>query len=162
MSKTEASGSRRVFARRTVLAAGAAAALPLRLAHAQGQKLKIGLLLARSGIQAQIGIDCQRGADCAPEILKSKGYPDFEIVQGDTESKADIARVQAEKLIDQGCTVLIGCFDSSQTLTTAQVCEQRSIPFVVNISSVTALTEQGYKTVFRNFPTGPMIAADSF
>lgn len=143
-------------------ALAATAVVPLRFVHAQSGKLKIGLLLQRSGVQAQIGIDCQRGADCAPEVLKSKGFADFEFVLGDTESKPEAARAQAEKLIDQGIHLLIGCFDSGQTMAAAQVCEQKGIPMVVNIAAVPALTEQGYKTVFRNFPTGPMIAVDSF
>ena len=147
----------------TGAAAGAvAAAVPLRLAHGQGQKLKIGVLLQRSGIQAQIGIDCQRGVDCAPEILKAKGFADFEFVLGDTESKPETSRAQAEKMIDQGIHILVGCFDSGQTMAAAQVCEQKGIPLVVNIAAVPALTEQGYKTVFRNFPTGPMVASGSF
>jgi len=149
--------------RRTFIAGAAvAAAVPLRFAHAQGQKLKIGVLYPRSGPQAQIGIDCVRGVECAPEILKAKGYADFELVMGDTESKPEVSRAQAEKLIDQGIHILTGCFDSGQTMAAAQVCEQKGIPFAVAIAAVPALTEQGYKTVFRNFPTGPMIATDSF
>jgi branched-chain amino acid transport system substrate-binding protein len=153
----------RSITRRRTLAAGAAvAALPLRFAHAQGQKLKVGVLLPRSGIQAQIGIDCQRGVDAGLEVLKAKGYADFELVLGDTETNPQVARAQAEKLIGEGIHVLTGCFDSGQTLAAAQVCEQRGIPFVVSIAAAPAITEQGFKTVFRNFPTGPMIATDSF
>ena len=164
MSKTPHAGNDSSLRRRTVLAGAAAVAVaaPLRLAHAQGQKLKIGVLLQRSGAQAQIGVDCQRGVDVAPEVLKAKGYPDFELILGDTESKPEVSRSQAEKLVDQGIHVLVGCFDSGQTMAAAQVCEQKGIPLVVNIAAVPALTEQGYKTVFRNFPTGPMIATDSF
>ena len=152
------------FARRRFLitAGAAAAAVPLRLSHAQGQTLKIGVLLQRSGVQAQIGIDCQRGADIAPEVLKARGLPPFEFLLGDTESKPEVARAQAEKLVDQGIHMLVGCFDSGQTMAAAQVCEQKGIPFVVNIAAVPALTEQGYKTVFRNFPTAGMVATDSF
>jgi branched-chain amino acid transport system substrate-binding protein len=150
--------------RRTFIAGAAAvtAAMPLRYAHSQGQKLKIGVLYPRSGPQAQIGIDCLRGVELAPELLKAKGYADFEYVIGDTETKPEVARAQAEKLIDQGVHILTGCFDSGQTMAAAQVCEQKGIPFAVAIAAVPALTEQGYKTVFRNFPTGPMIATDSF
>ena len=149
--------------RRTFIAGAAAvsAAVPLRFAHSQGQKLKIGVLFPRSGIQAQIGIDCMRGVECAPEVLKAKGYADFEIIAGDTETNPAIARAQAERLIEQGANVITGCFDSGQTLAAAQVCEQKGIPFSVSIAAAPALTEQGYKTVFRNFPTGPMIVTDS-
>ena len=149
--------------RRTFLAGAAAvsAAVPLRFAHAQGAKLKIGVLYPRSGIQAQIGIDCMRGVECAPEILKAKGYPEFEILPGDTETNPAVARSQAERLIEQGANIISGAFDSGQTLAIAQVCEAKGIPFAVSIAAAPALTEQGYKTIFRNFPTGPMIVTDS-
>ncbi len=153
------------ISRRTVLAgagAGAvASAVPLKHGFA-ASKIKVGVLLPRSGPQAQIGIDCQRGADIAAEVLKAEGYPDMEFVLGDTETKVDVARAQAEKLIDGGANVIVGCFDSGQTMAAAQVCEQKNVPLVVNIAAVTKLTELGYKWVFRNFPTGPMIVRDAF
>lgn len=166
MKRISAKSDRTRLERRKFLAGAAAgavsAAVPLRYARAQGQKLKIGVLYPRSGPQAQIGIDCVRGVEVAPEILKAKGYAEFEYVLGDTETKPEVARAQAEKLIDQGIHILTGAFDSGQTMAAAQVCEQKGIPFAVSIAAVPALTEQGYKTVFRNFPTGPMIATDSF
>lgn len=81
---------------------------------------------------------------------------------GDTETKVDIARAQAEKLINDGAKLIIGAFDSGQTMAIAQVCEQKNIPLVVNIAAVPKLTEIGLKWVFRNFPTGPMIVRDAF
>lgn len=145
----------------TAVGGAVAAAVPLRFAHGQGQKLKIGVLYPRSGIQAQIGIDCMRGVECAPEVLKAKGYAEFEILAGDTETNPAKARSEAERLIEQGAHIITGCFDSGQTLAAAQVCEAKGIPFSVAIAAAPALTEQGYKTVFRNFPTGPMIVTDS-
>jgi branched-chain amino acid transport system substrate-binding protein len=165
MTRKSPTNGRTRIQRRTFLAGSAAtavvAATPLRLATAQGQKLKIGVLFPRSGIQAQIGIDCMRGVECAPEVLKAKGYADFDILPGDTETNPAIARSQCERLIEQGANVITGCFDSGQTLAAAQVCEQKGVPFSVSIAAAPALTEQGYKTVFRNFPTGPMIVTDS-
>ena len=152
--------------RRAVLAGaasfGAVAAFPLRFANAQGQPLKIGVLLPRSGIQAQLGIDAGRGADLAAEALPAKGFPACTIVPADTETQVQVARAQAEKLIEQGCHVIVGCYDSGQTVAAAQVCEARGIPLVVNIAAVPNLTEQGFKTVFRNFPSGATIAVDTF
>ncbi len=151
--------------RRTLLAGVGASALaasvPLRHGLA-ASKIKVGILLPRSGPQAQVGIDCQRGADVAPEVLGAMGYPEMEYILGDTETKVDVARAQAEKLIDAGAHIIVGAFDSGQTMAAAQVCEQKNIPLVVNIAAVTKLTELGYKWVFRNFPTGPMIVGDAF
>ena len=40
--------------------------------------------------------------------------------------------------------------------------EQKGIPLVINIAAAPPITEQGYKFVFRNFPTAPMILGDAF
>jgi branched-chain amino acid transport system substrate-binding protein len=56
----------------------------------------------------------------------------------------------------------MGAFDSGQTSAIAQVAEQKGIPFVINIAAAPPITEQGYKFVFRNFPTAPMILRDAF
>ena len=152
--------------RRSVLAGAAAgavsAAVPLRLAAGQGKTLKIGLNVPRSGIQANFGQDSVRGVELALEVLAGKGYPKVEIVHVDNETKVDVGRAQAEKLIDQGCTMIIGCYDSGITSAVAQVCEQKSIPLVVNVAAAPQITDGRFKTVFRNFPTGPMIASDAF
>ncbi len=151
--------------RRQVLAgagiATAAAAVPLKYGLA-ASTLKVGILQPRSGPQGQIGLDCQRGADIAPQVLKQLGLPEVEYMIGDTETKVDVARARAEKMINDGAQLMIGCFDSGQTMAVAQVCESKNIPFVVNIAAVPKLTELGYKWVWRNFPTGPMIVRDAF
>jgi branched-chain amino acid transport system substrate-binding protein len=142
-------------------AVGAALALP-KAVRAQGGPLKVGVLLPRSGVQALIGQDCQRAVELAPPILKSLGLPELTIMNADTETNVDTARSRAERLISEGAQMLVGAFDSGQTSAIAQVAEQKGIPFVVNIAAAPPITEQGYKFVFRNFPTAPMILADSF
>ena len=132
------------------------------IGRAQGGPLKVGVLLPRSGFEAGIGQDCQRGVDIAPAILKSMGLPDLSIMNGDTESNVDTAREHAEKLISDGAQLLIGAFDSGQTTAIAQVAEQKGIPLVINIAAAPDITEQGYKFVFRNFPTAGMILTDAF
>ena len=39
---------------------------------------------------------------------------------------------------------------------------KRAFPFVINIAAAPDITEQGYKYVFRNFPTAGMILSDAF
>jgi branched-chain amino acid transport system substrate-binding protein len=142
-------------------AVGASLAMP-GIVRAQGGPLKVGVLLPRSGVQALIGQDCQRAVELAPPILKSLGLPALAIMNADTETNVDTARSRAERLIGEGAQLLTGAFDSGQTSAIAQVAEQKGIPFVVNIAAAPPITEQGYKFVFRNFPTAPMILADAF
>jgi branched-chain amino acid transport system substrate-binding protein len=133
--------------------------LPLRYAAAQTTgNLKVALLLPTSGIQAQIGQACRRGADVANEVFADMKMPvKLEVMNYDTESKPDVARTQAEKAIDAGAQMLVGAFDSGQTIAIAQVAEQRGMPMVVNIAAAPQITEQGYKFIVRNFPTAPML-----
>jgi branched-chain amino acid transport system substrate-binding protein len=152
--------------RRTVTAGLAASALAgvshFNIVRAQGAPLKVGVLLPRSGYQAGIGQDCQRGVEITNPILKSMGLPELQIMNADTETNVDVARSRAEKLIADGAQLLVGAFDSGQSTAIAQVAEQKGIPYVINIAAAPQITEQGYKFVFRNFPTAAMILGDAF
>ncbi len=137
-------------------ASGTLAALsPFGIARAQGTKLKVGVLLPRSGFQGFIGQSCQKGADLAPGVIKQLLGVDIELMNADTETNVDTARTRAERLIQEGAHVLVGPFDSGAAAAIAQVAEQRGVPFVINIAAAPQITEQGYKYVFRNFPTAP-------
>ena len=154
--------SRRTFTAGLGAAGFAAGLAPFNIVRAQGAALKVGVLLPRSGYQAGIGQDCQRGVDIAAGILKDLGMPNLQIMNGDTETSVDVARSRAEKLIGEGAQLLIGAFDSGQSSAIAQVAEQKGIPYVINIAAAPPITEQGYKFVFRNFPTAGMILGGAF
>jgi branched-chain amino acid transport system substrate-binding protein len=160
LGRNRASLDRRRFVRGA--AAGAVVLAAPAIVRAQGGLLRVGVLLPYTGFEAGNGQDNQRGIDVAPPILKSLGYPELSIMTGDTESSIDTARERAEKLIGAGAQLLIGAFDSGQTTVIAQVAEQKGIPFVVNVAAAPDITEQGYKFVFRSFPTAPMVLADAF
>jgi len=153
---------RRQFSKALAAAGTVSLVSPFGIVRAQARSLKVGVLLPRSGVQAGIGQDCHRGVQVASGVLKALGMPALEIMNGDTESSVDVARARAERLISEGAQFLVGAFDSGQTTAIAQVAEQRGIPLVINIAAAPPITEQGYKFVFRNFPTAPMILGDAF
>ena len=145
--------NRRTF-HRNMAAFGVAAGLArFGIVRAQAQKLKVGVLLPRSGYLGFIGQSCQKGADLAPEVIKEMLGVDIELMNADIESNVDTARTRAERLIQEGANVLVGPFDSGAAAAIAQVAEQRGVPFVINIAAAPQITEQGYKFVFRNFQT---------
>ncbi|MBM4260041.1 MAG: branched-chain amino acid ABC transporter [Deltaproteobacteria bacterium] len=143
--------NRRQF-NKLLLAAGAATLAPFNIVQAQSNKLRIGVLLPKSGLQGLIGQSCQKGADLAPGVIKELLGVDVELMNADTETNVDTARTRAEKLIQDGAHCLVGPFDSGAAAAIAQVAEQRGVPFVINIAAAPQITEQGYKFVFRNFP----------
>src|SRR6202050_2023982 len=164
MNRKSRLDSTRLTRRTFTLAVGATAASVAApaIVRAQSGPLKVGVLLPRSGFEAAIGQDCQRGVDITPGILKSLGLPELTVMNGDTESNVDVARERAEKLISDGAQLLVGACDSGQTTAIAQIAEQKGIPLVINIAGAPDITEQGYKFVFRNFPTAITITADAF
>ncbi len=145
--------NRRQFNKALAATAAASALQPFGIVRAQSGKLKVGVLLPRSGVQSFFGQSCQKGADLAPGLLKEMLGVDIELMNADTETNVDTARTRAERLIQEGANVLVGPFDSGAAGAIAQVCEQRGVPFVINIAAAPQITEQGYKFTFRNFPT---------
>lgn len=147
------------ISRRGVVAAGAAAtvatALPGRRARA-ADTVRVGLVVPLSGYLASLGQACLRGAEIALPFLKERGY-DMVVVNRDSQSSPDVGRTQAEALIRDGANILMGCFDSATSAAVAQVAEQHKTPFVINVGADPAITKQGYKYVFRNFPTAVML-----
>ena len=141
------------------LAAGAAVLAMPAIVRAQPAVLKVGLLLPRSGYLAQAGQSCHRGALVAPRVLADFGMR-IEIIDVDFESNVDMARTQAERVINAGAHCIVGPFESGAALAIAQVTEQRKIPFVVNIGAAPQITEQGYQYLVRNFPTGGQLVTN--
>lgn len=141
-----------------IAATAALAAIPH--VRAQAQKLRVGVVLPKSGVQGFIGQSCQKGADLAPGVIKELLGVDIEIMSADNESNVDTSRTRAERLIQEGAHVLVGAFDSGQTASMAQVAEQRGIPHIINVAAAPQITEQGYKFVFRNFQTAPDIVRE--
>jgi branched-chain amino acid transport system substrate-binding protein len=146
---------RRRFNKVLITAAAASALAPFDRVRAQAEKLKVGVLLPKSGLQGLIGQSCQKGADVAPSVIKARLGVDIELMNADTETNVDTARTRAERLIQEGAHCLVGPFDSGAAAAIAQVAEQRGVPFVINIAAAPQITEQGYKFVFRNFPVAP-------
>jgi branched-chain amino acid transport system substrate-binding protein len=154
--------SRRTFTAGLAATGIVAGSAPFNIVRAQAAGLKVGVLLPRSGAQAGIGQDCQRGVEITPALLKELGLPNLTIMNADTETNVEVARARAERLIADGAQLLVGAFDSGQSTAIAQVAEQKGIPYVINIAAAPQITEQGYKFVFRNFPTAAMILGDAF
>ena len=160
--------TRRSFLR--VTAAGAAvlsAPLPLR---AQARTVKVGVVHPITGPLAEPGQACRLGAQMAADAIngaggiKSLGGAKLELLLGDTQTKPDVGRSEAERVINQGAQLLMGSFDSGSTAAMVPVAQQRRVPFLVDIAAADPITanvakavkdgQQKVQYVYRNFPTG--------
>ncbi len=113
--------------RRAALAGAAVLATPAIL-RAQSAPVKVGVILPTSGILSVPGQACRRGVDLAARMLTEAGGPRLEVVHADTASRPENGRVAAERLIREGCTILVGAWDSGTTIAAAQAAEAARIP----------------------------------
>ncbi len=148
--------------RRLMKWAGASAALGSlsfpALVRAQSGPLKVGVILPLSGVLSFPGIATRRGTELAVKMFAEQGVT-LDVTYADYESKPENGRVVAERLIRDGCTILIGAWDSGATISAAQACEAAKVPLVVNVGSARQITEQGFTQVFRNFSPSDDIVA---
>ncbi|MGH7335569.1 MAG: ABC transporter substrate-binding protein [Candidatus Rokuibacteriota bacterium] len=160
--------TRRVFLR--AVATGAAVAGFPRPLRAQAKTFKIGVVHPITGPLAEPGQACRLGAQMAADTInaaggiKSMGGMKLELLLGDTQTKPDVGRTEAERVVNQGAQMLMGSFDSGSTAAIVPVAQQRRIPLLVDIAAADPITanvakavkegQQKVQYVYRNFPTG--------
>jgi branched-chain amino acid transport system substrate-binding protein len=123
-----------------------------------------------TGPLAEAGQACRLGAELAAEHInaaggiKALGGARLELLLGDTQSRPEVARAEAERLINAGARVLQGPFSSGDASAIVPVAQQRRVPFLVDIAAADPITanvakavregQQKVQYVYRNFPTG--------
>ena len=129
------------------------------LLRAAPSTIKIGSVQPATGPLAVIGVGQRRGNQLAVDYINSKGGiqslggAKLELLLGDSESKPEIGRSEADRLIKEGAAVMTGPFQSGVALAISTLCEQRQVPFVMDVAALDKITEKGYKHTFRVFIT---------
>ncbi|NLW23128.1 MAG: ABC transporter substrate-binding protein [Tissierellia bacterium] len=138
-----------------------------------GETIKIGAILPLTGSAAATGVKLQAAMEVAQEIINGE-YPDLnmplakdaglpnlggkkiEIIFADHQGNPEMAKSEAERLIEEGVVALVGAYQSSCTKPASQTAEQYGIPFVCGSSSSAALTERGLEYFVRIAPNDDM------
>ncbi|MGH8430150.1 MAG: ABC transporter substrate-binding protein, partial [Solimonas sp.] len=156
-------------------AAGAVALAAPAMLRAQPSSIRIGAIHPVTGALAETGQACRLGAQMAVEYvnarggIKSMGGAPLELVLGDSQSNADVARAEAARLITAGVTLLQGAFASQHTAAIVAVAQQRQIPFIIDIGASAVITrnvaqsvrdgKQERQYVYRICPSSDIYAA---
>jgi len=163
---------RRTFLKTAGAVAGTVALGFPAVLRAQAPTVKIGVIHTVTGPLAEPGQACRLSAQIAAEAInaaggiKSLGGAKLELLLGDTQSKPDVARTEAERLINTGAQMLMGPFSSGDAAAMVPVVQQRRVPFLIDIAAADPITanvakavregQQKVQYVYRNFPTGTM------
>jgi branched-chain amino acid transport system substrate-binding protein len=127
------------------------------LLRAQAPEIKIASIQPVTGVISDIGISMRRGNQLAVDDInaqggiKSMGRAKLKLLLADTEAKEEVARSEAERVIKEGAVCLVGPFLSGNAMTIATLCEQRGVPFVMDVAAADDITRKGFKYTFRCF-----------
>jgi branched-chain amino acid transport system substrate-binding protein len=143
---------------------------------ASGEELRIGLLAPLKGTDARAGLESQRGAELAADIVNGNnpsvplplaaepGLPGLggakikiitvDTAYDDSERSQAISGASVTKLvIDNDVAALVGAHDSVITELASQRSDRFEVPFINADSPATFLTEAGRDWFFRIGPT---------
>ncbi len=114
-------------------------------------RLTLGLLFPLSGMWGWVGELCVRGVEAALEVARERDakLPEhIELLCADVADVAD-ARREAERLADQGATVLIGTVFSAPALRASEVANERGLFYLETVAAASELTARGHANLIR-------------
>jgi branched-chain amino acid transport system substrate-binding protein len=120
------------------------------------EEIKIGNIIPLSGSAAPLGKIGQEARDMAVEEInaaggiKSMGGAQIKMLYADSKGDPATGVSEAERLITlEEVALLTGTYQSGVAMPSTEVAERYGIPFVVPVPSEDAITERGFKNVFR-------------
>src|SRR5438477_8964073 len=150
--------------------AGAAALIvgPASRVDAQEQTIKIGVLYDHTGPFSAAGsLNCWRGAKMMIDYVNEKGgvLGKYKIVQvdGDSQSKADVAINEAERLLNvEKVDILAGVYSSAHAVPIAErVDKQKKFLWITTAIADAVLKDRNLQYTFRPQPNGSLFGSGS-
>jgi len=137
-------------------------------ADAQGQTIKIGVLYDHSGPFSAAGsLNCWRGAKMIIDYVNEKGgvLGKYKIVQvdGDSQSKAEVAINEAERLLNaEKVDILAGVYSSAHAVPLAdKIDKQKKFLWITTAIADNVLKDRNLQYTFRPQPNGGLFGAYS-
>src|SRR5215468_7372808 len=137
-------------------------------ADAQAQTIKIGILFDHTGPFSAAGsLNCWRGAKMIIDYVNEKGgvLGKYKIVQvdGDSQSKADVAINEAERLLNvEKVDILAGIYSSAHAVPIAErVDKQKRFLWITTGISYAVFWPRNVQYTFRPQPNGSLFGSYS-
>jgi len=117
--------------------------------------VKIGSVAPLTGGIAHLGKDNENGARLAIDEANAAGVSlggkkvKFELMSEDDQSDPKVGNTVAQKLVDAKVAGIVGHLNSGTTIPASAIYNQANIPMISGSATNPALTEQGFKGVFR-------------
>lgn len=125
----------------------------------------IGSIHPLTGGLAGAGNRMDNGARMAVEEINaaggiaSLGGAPLELVSADSTGAAEVGQSEAERLIGDGVSAIIGTYQSAVTTNVAAIAERDGVPLVIDVAVADSILDQGYTNVFRIQPNATSMGA---
>jgi branched-chain amino acid transport system substrate-binding protein len=132
------------------------------VARAQGQELRIGALFPFSGAPALIGDESFRGLEIAVEQRNAAGGVagrPLRLVRAEAVEPAQAAAEARRLAAQERVAAVFGTAVSALCLAATQVTELQGVPYLELGATADAITERGFRHVFRTGPRSADLAA---
>ncbi len=120
------------------------------------KEIKIGTLYPVSGDLAKLGDQCISGVKMAVDEInaaggiKSMGGAKLVLDEADSQGKPDVGISEITRLCQQdNVTAILGTYQSSVALPATQTAERFQTPMLITTAVADAITQKGYKYIFR-------------
>jgi branched-chain amino acid transport system substrate-binding protein len=160
--------TRRAFLGTAAVAAGTAAGPWVLRAHAQAPSIKIGVLFDQTGPFSAAGsLNCWRGAKIIIDLVNERGgvLGKHRIVRvdGDSQSKAEVAINEAERLLNvEKVDILTGIYSSAHAVPLAEkVDKQKRFLWITTAISDAVFKDRNLQYTFRAQPNSGLFGAIS-
>ena len=117
--------------------------------------VKIGSVAPLTGGIAHLGKDNENGARLAVDQANAAGVSlggkkvKFELLSEDDQADPKVGNTVAQKLVDAKVAGVVGHLNSGTTIPASAIYNQAGLPMISGSATNPALTEQGFKGVFR-------------
>ena len=117
--------------------------------------IKIGSVAPLTGGIAHLGKDNENGARLAVDEANAAGVTlggkkvTFELMSEDDQGDPKVGNTVAQKLVDAKVAGVVGHLNSGTTIPASAIYNQAGLPMISGSATNPALTEQGFKGVFR-------------
>ncbi len=127
------------------------------------EEVLIGALHPLTGANAADGQQMANAAQLAVDAvntgggIESLGGATLVLESADTQGSPETGQSEATRLIEEGAVALLGTFQSGTSANVASVAERNQVPFVMDVSALDEILEQGYTYSFRLQPNASLM-----
>ena len=93
--------------------------------------------------------------------IASLGGAQLEVLAADSQGEPDVGQTEAQRMIDEGASAIIGAFQSAVTINIATLAERSQVPLVIDVAVADEIITDASQYTFRIQPNSSRMGEDT-